>query len=148
MRGQLSAQRRLEHPPGELRDQPARPRDLLRPQSRQRVLQRVRRQQPREPISHLLRGTLVNGGPRRLTHSGFHLLGGHGMPFRPQRADRSPRPHTEHRTDPAWEAANVYGMPPFKLDSVYSPTADQPAAIDAIARSVDAGNRYTTLLGA
>ena len=24
-------------------------------------------------------------------------------------------------------------MPPFKLDSVYSPTADQPAAIDAIA---------------
>jgi excinuclease ABC subunit B len=39
-------------------------------------------------------------------------------------------------------------VPPFKLDSVYSPTADQPAAIDAIARSVDAGNRYTTLLGA
>ena len=39
-------------------------------------------------------------------------------------------------------------MPPFKLDSVYSPTADQPAAIDAIAKSVDEGNRYTTLLGA
>src|SRR3982751_10506 len=39
-------------------------------------------------------------------------------------------------------------MPPFKLDSVYSPTADQPAAIDGIARSVDEGNRYTTLLGA
>src|SRR5215217_7118785 len=39
-------------------------------------------------------------------------------------------------------------MPPFKLDSVYSPTADQPAAIDAIARSVDEGSRYTTLLGA
>jgi excinuclease ABC subunit B len=39
-------------------------------------------------------------------------------------------------------------MPPFKLDSVYSPTADQPAAIDGIARSVDAGERYTTLLGA
>jgi excinuclease ABC subunit B len=31
---------------------------------------------------------------------------------------------------------------------VYSPTADQPAAIDAIAKSVDAGERYTTLLGA
>src|SRR3954468_335413 len=39
-------------------------------------------------------------------------------------------------------------MPPFKLDSVYSPTADQPAAIDGIAKSVDEGNRYTTLLGA
>ena len=39
-------------------------------------------------------------------------------------------------------------MPPFKLDSVYSPTADQPAAIDGIATSVDAGERYTTLLGA
>src|SRR6476661_2800527 len=39
-------------------------------------------------------------------------------------------------------------MPPFKLDSVYSPTADQPAAIDAIAKSVNEGNRYTTLLGA
>ena len=39
-------------------------------------------------------------------------------------------------------------MPPFKLDSVYSPTADQPAAIDGIAANVDAGERYTTLLGA
>ena len=39
-------------------------------------------------------------------------------------------------------------MPPFKLDSVYCPTADQPAAIDAIAKSVNEGNRYTTLLGA
>jgi excinuclease ABC subunit B len=39
-------------------------------------------------------------------------------------------------------------MPAFKLDSVYSPTADQPAAIDAIAKSVNAGERYTTLLGA
>jgi excinuclease ABC subunit B len=39
-------------------------------------------------------------------------------------------------------------MPAFKLDSVYSPTADQPAAIDAIAASVEAGERYTTLLGA
>ena len=39
-------------------------------------------------------------------------------------------------------------MPPFKLDSVYSPTADQPAAIDGIAKSVSEGNPYTTLLGA
>jgi excinuclease ABC subunit B len=39
-------------------------------------------------------------------------------------------------------------MPPFKLDSVYSPTADQPAAIDGIVESVEAGSQYTTLLGA
>ena len=39
-------------------------------------------------------------------------------------------------------------MPPFKLDSVYSPAADQPQAIDKIAASIEAGERYTTLLGA
>ena len=39
-------------------------------------------------------------------------------------------------------------MPPFKLDSVYSPTADQPAAIDKIAQNVEAGASFTTLLGA
>ena len=39
-------------------------------------------------------------------------------------------------------------MPPFKLDSVYSPTADQPAAIEKIAQSVEAGASFTTLLGA
>src|ERR671924_172240 len=39
-------------------------------------------------------------------------------------------------------------MPPFKLDSVYSPTADQPAAIDRIAAAVESGARGVTLLGA
>ena len=39
-------------------------------------------------------------------------------------------------------------MPPFKLDSVYSPTADQPAAIEGIANAVEAGARGVTLLGA
>ena len=39
-------------------------------------------------------------------------------------------------------------MPPFRLDSAYSPTADQPKAIDSIAEAVTAGERYTTLLGA
>src|SRR5688572_20472419 len=39
-------------------------------------------------------------------------------------------------------------MPPFKLDSVYSPTADQPEAIEGIAQAVDAGARGVTLLGA
>ncbi|MBA2347599.1 MAG: excinuclease ABC subunit UvrB [Solirubrobacterales bacterium] len=39
-------------------------------------------------------------------------------------------------------------MPEFRLDSTYSPAADQPKAIEEIATSVRAGNPYTTLLGA
>ena len=39
-------------------------------------------------------------------------------------------------------------MPPFKLDSVYTPTADQPAAIRALAEGVENGARGMTLLGA
>src|SRR3954464_10205163 len=39
-------------------------------------------------------------------------------------------------------------MPPFKLDSVYTPTADQPKAITSIAEGVEAGERFTSLLGA
>ena len=39
-------------------------------------------------------------------------------------------------------------MPPFKLDSVYSPTADQPAAIEGSPRPSRRGARGVTLLGA
>ena len=39
-------------------------------------------------------------------------------------------------------------MPPFKLDSVYSPTADQPSAIDGIVEGIESGARGVTLLGA
>ena len=39
-------------------------------------------------------------------------------------------------------------MPEFRLDSVYSPAADQPKAIDGIVAGVTAGDRYLTLLGA
>src|SRR3954447_9826028 len=39
-------------------------------------------------------------------------------------------------------------MPAFKLDSVYSPTADQPKAISRIAESIEAGEPSTALLGA
>lgn len=35
----------------------------------------------------------------------------------------------------------------FKIVSEYKPTGDQPQAIEALVRSVDAGNRYQTLLG-
>jgi excinuclease ABC subunit B len=39
-------------------------------------------------------------------------------------------------------------MPPFKLDTVFTPTADQPKAIDQLAEGITAGERYLTLLGA
>jgi excinuclease ABC subunit B len=39
-------------------------------------------------------------------------------------------------------------MPRFELDSAFSPTADQPAAIDALAQGIEGGERFQTLLGA
>src|SRR5437667_5055998 len=39
-------------------------------------------------------------------------------------------------------------MPEFKLDSVFTPTADQPQAISALAEGVRAGERFQSLLGA
>jgi excinuclease ABC subunit B len=39
-------------------------------------------------------------------------------------------------------------MPPFKLDPIFTPAADQPKAIEQIAASLEAGDRFTTLLGA
>src|SRR5215213_1268494 len=39
-------------------------------------------------------------------------------------------------------------MPPFKLDAVYSPTADQPKAISALAEGIERGDSGLTLLGA
>src|ERR1700749_1993256 len=39
-------------------------------------------------------------------------------------------------------------MPKFELDSPFSPTADQPAAIQALAAGIESGERFQTLLGA
>src|SRR5579864_4186324 len=39
-------------------------------------------------------------------------------------------------------------MPPFRLDPVFTPTADQPRAIEQIAEAIESGDRFTTLLGA
>jgi len=39
-------------------------------------------------------------------------------------------------------------MPDFKLDSVFTPTADQPKAIEGLAEGILAGERAQTLLGA
>src|SRR6202008_4463619 len=53
------------------------------------------------------------------------------------------------RTYPSGAVTIVCGsMPPFKLDAVYSPTADQPKAIDGLVEGVETGARGMTLLGA
>jgi excinuclease ABC subunit B len=39
-------------------------------------------------------------------------------------------------------------VPKFELDSAFSPTADQPAAIESLAAGIEAGERFQTLLGA
>src|SRR5437588_538435 len=39
-------------------------------------------------------------------------------------------------------------MPKFELDAAYSPTADQPAAIESLAAGINEGQRFVTLLGA
>ena len=39
-------------------------------------------------------------------------------------------------------------MPDFKLDPAFTPTADQPKAIEELARGVGEGERFQTLLGA
>ncbi|HEY8582108.1 MAG TPA: excinuclease ABC subunit UvrB [Capillimicrobium sp.] len=39
-------------------------------------------------------------------------------------------------------------MPPFKLDTTFTPTADQPKAIASLAEGIEAGERGLTLLGA
>jgi len=39
-------------------------------------------------------------------------------------------------------------VPPFKLDTAFTPTADQPKAIASLAEGIRAGDRFQTLLGA
>jgi excinuclease ABC subunit B len=39
-------------------------------------------------------------------------------------------------------------VPDFRLDDIFTPAADQPKAITGIAEAIEAGDRYTTLLGA
>ncbi len=42
----------------------------------------------------------------------------------------------------------ISSMPEFKLDSAFTPTADQPKAIESLAEGVLKGERFQTLLGA
>src|SRR5947199_6483900 len=39
-------------------------------------------------------------------------------------------------------------MPPFKLDPIFTPTADQPRAVDQVVERAEAKERFVTLLGA
>src|SRR5215207_1047734 len=64
------------------------------------------------------------------------------------RPDRVGGDDLRARFRPSWSLMSFGPMPPFKLDSIYSPTADQPAAIDGIAEAVEQGARGVTLLGA
>jgi excinuclease ABC subunit B len=44
--------------------------------------------------------------------------------------------------------AKVISVPEFKLNPAYTPTADQPKAIEGLAAGIEAGERFQTLLGA
>src|SRR5207237_6873077 len=44
--------------------------------------------------------------------------------------------------------ATLNQMPRFELDSAFSPTADQPAAIESLAQGIGSDERFLTLLGA
>jgi excinuclease ABC subunit B len=64
-------------------------------------------------------------------------------PFPGQRSDKT------HSAGDHVEAIRDTGLvPPFRLDPVFTPAADQPHAIAEIAEAVDTGGRFTTLLGA
>ncbi len=39
-------------------------------------------------------------------------------------------------------------VPPFQFSGAFSPTGDQPTAIEALVRGVEGGERFQTLLGA
>src|SRR5215211_2631074 len=41
----------------------------------------------------------------------------------------------------------VSGMPPFQVVSDFGPAGDQPKAVDALARGVERGDRFQSLLG-
>src|SRR5437764_1355192 len=42
----------------------------------------------------------------------------------------------------------LFGMPPLRTTSDYRPTGDQPTAIETLADSLTAGEKYHTLVGA
>ena len=112
MAGQLGPQSGLDHPAGQLRQQPARARDLLRLEALERLLERPGGQQLGQTIGlplgeHLTNRLLPLAGqgcplPARRPDRSPRRPPGYAAPDRDVRPQyRSPRPHTEHRTDPA-----------------------------------------------
>jgi very-short-patch-repair endonuclease len=101
MLGQLDPQRGLDHPTGQLAQQPARPGDLIGLKALQRVVKRLGRQQLGQPVDRRPRRTLRRlGALRTISLRIRDGADGHRCPSRPQGPNRSPRPHTLHRTDP------------------------------------------------
>jgi excinuclease ABC subunit B len=49
---------------------------------------------------------------------------------------------------PAGPQARLVAMPEFKLNPAYTPTADQPKAIDGLAEGIESKEQFQTLLGA
>ena len=47
-----------------------------------------------------------------------------------------------------WGGSYAAAVPEFVLNPAYTPTADQPQAIESLAAGVEAGDRFMTLLGA
>jgi hypothetical protein len=90
MVSQLALQRGVDHPTGQLGEQPARTGDLIRIKAPQGVLKLISGQQARQAINELLGHVIrhhVDGG-------GLRCLWGHGGPFkaRPPRSAQPPRP--------------------------------------------------------
>src|SRR3954447_16426438 len=107
MLGPLRTQRRLHHAAGELAQQPTRPGDVIGLKALQGVLERLGRQQLGEPVDRRLRRTLrLLGALRRISLRIRDGLDGHWCPSRPQGPNRSPRPHTLHRTEPFYVIAD------------------------------------------
>src|SRR4051812_17910805 len=86
------------------------------------------------------RPVTLNTLPSLATHISLRFTGCGGKATRCIRTPEIPSAATATLVGPL--------MPPFKLDSVFTPTADQPQAIDKLAESFAAGQNFNTLLGA
>ena len=85
----------------------------------------------------------------RLRDQHLGRLGGEQPPTLRNRHGRMFSDECTDANGPSGSLSIVLGsMPPFKLDAVYSPTADQPKAIDGLVEGVETGARGVTLLGA
>ena len=109
MLGQLGAERRLDHPPGQLRDEATGPRDLVGLKALQGVLERLSGQQTSEPVDDLLGWASGRRIGASTAAAGLRLLRGHrgsfparrrvGPDARPSRGSRRTRPGASSQVD-------------------------------------------------